>query len=169
MTCLAFDGKYMAADSGVSMGNSRICGYEKIVYNRTLLDEQNWYVASLCGSVSHIEEMAKVLSGKQDTVSSEYYENVNDSFGMVVYKDMKPRFVYANGKVSEPLDTPFLAAGSGTDFLMGVLAAGKTAMDAVHLAQVYNDGSFGKVRYVDLQQFFNKDISFPNIKTYHTN
>mgnify|MGYP000153252302 CR=1 FL=1 len=56
-----------------------------------------------------------------------------------------------NGVFASPRPYVFDALGSGSDFAMGALEAGKTAVEAVETAIKYNEGSCGPARYTSFE------------------
>lgn len=166
MTSIAFDGKHLAADTGVSISSIRLSNYNKIFYNRSIGENHRrdkWFVAACSGATAHCEELRRVLLGEQDSVDKDLYDSPTNAHGLIIYQDLKPRFIYANGKVSDPLDSTYMANGWGTEFLMGALSVGASALKAVEYAALYSDGTHGNVYYVDLQHFFSKESCISDI------
>ncbi len=59
-------------------------------------------------------------------------------------------FVWESEMVAIPIDTPFYAIGSGSEYAMGALACGATLEKAVEVAAMFDPGTSGALHFEPL-------------------
>lgn len=167
MTCIAFDGRYLAADSALFRGdNSMTTNVDKLFIR---WEKGNEFAFALCGTKLHLNKLHDYLKKDKyfefDNTGAGY--DVSCTCGLIVsadfHKNAYAQFIYADGSI-DPQKFTSIADGSGSVFLMGCLAAGTSAMKAVHLAKFHTTAAGGDVKYIDCLRMF-KHNEF-EIKTY---
>jgi hypothetical protein len=59
-------------------------------------------------------------------------------------------FVWESEMIAIPIDTPFYAIGSGSEYAMGALAYGANLDKAIEIASMFDPGTSGSVHYEPL-------------------
>lgn len=150
MTTIAFDGRYLAADTlGVRGGNRSEQPSCKIAV-------QDGYAFAFGGLWGHFRQhlMAWALAAFQDADAPEWrfcpakdVEGamlvVTPTRGLLVFTDQAP--------YPDPEAWPF-AIGTGGDIALGAMGAGVTAMEAVKLAMRWDLKTGGEVDFIDTER-----------------
>lgn len=166
MTCIAFDGRYLAADSALFRGDTMITHVDKLHMSRSKDKE---FVFALCGDKLHLNYLARYLKYNDpfDFDATEASYSAACTCGLLVEinknKENMAQFIYADGSI-DPQRFACIADGSGSMFLMGCLAAGTSAMKAIHLAGIHTTTAGGDVKFIDCLKA-RKDNEF-KIETY---
>ena len=125
MTTVAWDGKTLAADSQVTIGNCRGSGTK-------LVSNDRGYIAAGAGTLGEVLPwLSWVLNGMDmDERPSSLGE---DSVVIIVPPRGSPLW-FAGSHIPTKLPRKKFAIGSGSDFAMGAMAAGADAVTAVKIA-----------------------------------
>lgn len=157
MTCIAFDGRYLAADSGTFTGELVTVGAEKI---RVVKEKDKCFAFALCGTKRHLIAIDKYLKyGEKFNIKDLDADYGNScTCGLIINKDGEncspfAQFIYSDGTLDDQKFN-LIADGAGAAFLMGVLATGASAMEAVHLSKIHTTVSSGDVRFIDCLDLF---------------
>jgi ATP-dependent protease HslVU (ClpYQ) peptidase subunit len=129
MTTVAWDGRTMAADRQLTLGGTALplkkifqCGNDFI---------------GCCGSV---QESMLFLSWYKDGRDPASKPKLDDGFSaMVIQAGECMR--YENLLMPYLINMPFWASGSGADYALGAMAAGKSAQEAVEIAIRFDTSS----------------------------
>ena len=133
MTCIAWDGKTLAADrQGTNNGLKISCTKIKRI--------KGGAVVAFTGELEKGIELAKWLEDGEDPSKWPSYQGADDWTRMIVAKDGHI-FIYEQRPVPQPVEDKFAAWGSGRDFAIGALAMGADARTAVRIASEFNVGS----------------------------
>lgn len=133
-TTCAFDGHMIAADEQHTKGSSKHMGAKKIHY----YPERKCYV-SCAGDCAKIEQFYAWFDKQDKDVKV-----IGEYEAMACYEDGR-LFVYqGNNQESIPMTPPF-CLGSGQDFAMGAIFAGKNAREAVAIAEQLDIHTGGKI------------------------
>ncbi|UPT52955.1 ATP-dependent protease [Hafnia phage yong3] len=154
MTCLAFDGKVLAADRGV-MRSHAVTEYRKI---HVVDGHRGKFIMGFCGFTALTDAALTYFNSpiKVDFPDCKKYEtDLTDTIGLAIDKDGVCRFIYGDGAFSEPLRDPWAADGSGCVFLTGALAAGASAEQAIQLAIQHTTCAYLGVDTLSVEEVFN--------------
>lgn len=122
MTTLAYDGRTLAGDRQLTLGGTPMPATKIFRLNTELI--------GLCGSV---QESLMFLEWFRNGKDPEAKPKLTEGFSaLVITPDRIMR--YEDGLMPWPVDLPFWAAGSGADYALGAMAAGKNAAEAVEIA-----------------------------------
>lgn len=153
MTTLAYKDGLLAADSQMTVGDTRLVSSDKI----HILSKDTIFAAA--GFDVSINK-AKRFFSKPD-----WEELLSDSEKVpVLTKDMDAILihkgvVYTIGKDMEPDpmgDMPFIACGSGWQFALSAMAFGKSAPEAVVFASGWDVYTNDKVKVLNVTEFYEK-------------
>jgi 20S proteasome alpha/beta subunit len=122
MTTIAYKDGILAADSGIYVGNTLIGSYTKIVQHKSGI------MGGAAGNLSDIQSFHKWLLNGAKGDSPIFI----DASGLIVSPNGKLELI-SDGQRS-PIQSSFIAIGSGMDIAMGALCAGATAEQAVSIA-----------------------------------
>lgn len=140
MTTIAFDGKTLAADGQVTMGDSAIASLTR---QKLFKNVGMFQALAFCGSLDYVESFLEWAEHPEGSAPPEgEYTVIFVIDGEVNYSwMMSPITEYVKCDKGE-ID----AWGSGAVFAIGAMRAGKTAREAVNLACTYDAFTGGKVR-----------------------
>ncbi len=131
MTTIAYRSGILAADSGVYMNNALIGSYTKIVRNKHGL------MGGAAGNISDIQSFHKwIMGGAKGDLPF-----FDDTTGLLVTTDGKVELIHLGQR--SPVQSPFIAIGSGLEVAMGAMCAGASAEEAVAIAiriHAHSDG-----------------------------
>lgn len=129
MTTVAWDGQMMAADRQLTLGGTALPLKKIFRYDNGLV--------GCCGSV---QESMLFLEWYRNGRDPERKPKLDEGFSAMVVSDgLCKRF--ENLLMPYLIDMPFWAAGSGADYALGAMAAGKSAKEAVEIAIRFDTGS----------------------------
>lgn len=140
MTTLAYDGKTLAADRQLTLGGTPMPLRKIFRHNDELI--------GLSGSVQ--ESLLFLEWYRNGGVSAGDKPKLSDDFSALVITDGKI-MRYEALLMPWQIDLPFWAAGSGADYALGAMAAGKSAVEAVEIAIRFDTSSGMGIDYVDLE------------------
>ena len=143
MTTVAYKDGIMAFDSRVTSDYSHI-GY------MTKGRKTSKFLVSTCGSVEEGEMFMDWIAGGGITADRKLFgldKDLDNFIGMCVNKSGKV-FIYESKLYPFVIDAPFHAIGSGADFAIGAMAAGKSATDAVKIAAKFDLATGGAIRTI---------------------
>ena len=149
MTTIAYDGRYLAADTlGVRGGNRSEQPSCKIAV-------QDGYAFAFGGMWGHLRQqlMAWALAAFRDADPPEWrFCPAKDVEGaMLVVTPMRGLLVFTDqAPYPDPEAWPF-AIGTGGDIALGAMGAGVTAMEAVKLAMRWDLKTGGEVDFIDVE------------------
>ncbi|WPJ68553.1 hypothetical protein OMDBNIEC_00067 [Salmonella phage STP-SP5] len=154
MTCIAWDGKVLAADRGVQRGDC-VTTYKKVYH---VNGHRGRFLIGLCGYTAFTDRVRKYFSSPVETefpVYTEYSKNSDlvETCGLAIDEKGNCHFIYCDGQLSEPTGDPWGAEGSGCVFLAGALAAGATAEQAIQLAIQHTTCAFLGVDTISFEEF----------------
>jgi len=149
MTTIAFDGRYLAADTlGVRGGNRSEQPSCKIAV-------QDGYAFAFGGTWGHFRQrlMAWALAAFRDADAPEWrFCPAKDMDGaLLVVTPMRGLLVFTHeAPYPDPEAWPF-AIGTGGDIALGAMGAGLTAMEAVAIAARWDLKTGGRIDFIDLE------------------
>jgi len=151
-TTIAYDGKILAADS------QSTCGGRKWLDGRKKIQEIGDFYVAGSGVVFLIDKFISIWREKdKDTAKKEVSKLAESEDGVcfIIVHKVTGKFsvIYINhDKVSEHHDRrlPF-AIGSGDDYAMGAMGAGKTADEAVGIAAQHDLFTGGNIQSVSIK------------------
>ena len=122
MTTLAYDGRTLAGDRQLTLGGTPM--------PMTKIFQLGSELIGLCGSV---QESLQFLKWYQDGKDPETKPKLDEGFSALV---ITPGRIlrYEDHLMPWQVNLPFWAAGSGADYALGAMAAGKNASEAVEIA-----------------------------------
>ncbi len=129
MTTLAYDGRMLAADRQLTLGGTPM--------PLTKIFRLGTELVGLCGSV---QESLLFLEWYQNGKDPNTRPKLSDDFSALA---IIPGKILRYEHLLKPwlIDLPFWAAGSGADYALGAMAAGKSAAEAVEIACRFDTGS----------------------------
>ncbi|QVW55673.1 hypothetical protein pEaSNUABM9_00092 [Erwinia phage pEa_SNUABM_9] len=166
MTTIAYDGETLASDgmmtsSDVVMGTQIQKIFQPKANQSWTVNGENAIALAVAGQVSAIRQLQAALSGDSDLISnatlcaeSKFPKGL--SFNYIVIAESGA--VYMGGQTEDSelawiseVDVP-IAIGSGSDFAMGAMAAGASAVGAVGIATRYDTCSGGKIQSIKISK-----------------
>lgn len=144
MTTVAFDGRFMAADSksldawGLKEHHARKIHYMKHVVIGGAGESgqiQRW-TRSLRSDISFAELLELGYPA--------YVKDTNDPSLLVVDRATRRAYRHVSG-LFLACERPFHAVGSGRDYALAAMACGKTAQQAVEIAMSFDNGTGGEI------------------------
>lgn len=145
MTCIAYDGRMMAADT---MGCN---GMLKMPIQK--LYRTDSFVLGGSGSAHHIQQFFRRVKDMDIAQILELgypdYDDEKNDPGMIVVGRHAPQHAwYLSGASFMKIERKFHAIGSGRDFALAFMSTGKTAQEAVEQTLQFDSGSGGPVDVV---------------------
>lgn len=133
MTCIAWDGKTLAADKqSTSHGMRR---------TTTKIHRVSDGMIAMCGGGAHCYALLAWFKSQRNP--EEWPQCTDeDSSGSVIHFTRDGVFVYngAGFPCGEPIEDKFIAFGCGRDYAMAAMHLGRTAIEAVEVACVFDTG-----------------------------
>jgi hypothetical protein len=158
VTTIAFKDGILAADSQVTMGNTKLISSDKI----TVLNKDT--IIACSGDVNTIILVERFFSQPdwEDKIYAppELPKNKDGEIevdGILISKGRA--FVFYESVIPEPLGHPFYAVGTGWKFAMAAMHLGMSAPDAIAFAAQFDVYTNDKVRWIDVKEFFKKKKS----------
>lgn len=154
MTSIAWDGKTLAADRGLIVGES-VRSYKKV---HQVNGHRGRFMLGLCGSTGFTDRVLEYFNSPVDL----NFPNIRDysresdlghTCGLVINEAGECRFLYCDGQFSEPMRDTWGVDGSGCVFLAGALAAGASAEQAIQLAIEHTTCAFLGVDTLSFEAF----------------
>lgn len=158
MTTIAFDGKTLASDSQLTLGDLRLDSHTQKIFQPNA--GESWYVNGeravafgVSGKLSAVQavrkELASGMSGYRGLTTDSRFPK-GESFKYLVITEAGE--VYAGGQYSDE-ETPWLArvsppiaVGTGSEFAVGAMATGASAEFAVEVAARFDINTGGAVQ-----------------------
>jgi len=125
MTTVAWDGKTLAADSQVTIGNCRGSGTK-------LVSNERGYIAAGAGMLGDVLPWLHWVAGGMD--EDERPTGLGEDSVLIIVPPRGAPLWFAGTHIPTKLPRHKFAIGSGSDFAMGAMAAGADAIDAVKIA-----------------------------------
>ena len=125
MTTIAYDGKTIASDKRQCIGTTpmSVTKIFKVSKNK------RWKVVGASGNAFRVNPIIEYILGQTKKAPEQY-----DEPGDILLIDKENKLWIMNGRqVAVEAPVPF-AIGSGADYALGAMAAGKTASEAVAIA-----------------------------------
>jgi ATP-dependent protease HslVU (ClpYQ) peptidase subunit len=123
-TTIVWDGKYLACDTQASYGHSRATVATKIVYSPA---RQEWM--GFAGDLAFYHRVKSWFLNSKSPIS-----DLKGDFGVVVVNQKGVCRHYGGGLSSYvEIEGPF-AIGSGSEYALGAVCAGRSAKEAVQIA-----------------------------------
>lgn len=154
MTCIAWDGKVLAADRGVQRG-SCVTSYKKVHH---VNGHRGRFLIGLCGSTAFTDRVLEYFNSASpinfpDCKKYDTEMDAANTCGLAINEAGECRFIYCDGQLSEPMGDNWGADGSGCVFLAGALAAGVSAEQAIQLAIQHTTCAFLGVDTISFEGF----------------
>lgn len=137
MTTVVYKGGVLAADRRVTELN-HIHGTTRKIFKLTHC------MIGFCGDFVEIQKVLEWVKGgfvgsppelrKDAEVDAIYVDNSGNGF-----------YIQSPDFILQPLDTPYMAIGSGAMYAKGAMAAGKSAVEAVKIAMIFDANTGGGV------------------------
>jgi 20S proteasome alpha/beta subunit len=134
MTTVAWDGRSLAADTQMT-SDFKTHGHSKF-YRFS-----DGSIGAFAGTWSRVQEAQRFIDGQADACPSE------DWSALVVRPGGRVEFLDCDGCRLDVTSSPY-AIGSGAHFALGALQCGKTAEEAVRVAEVFDQFTGGPVEVV---------------------
>lgn len=132
MTVIAWDGKTLAADKRLSSDNLALTVTKIRRVGNRLVGVAGDFIAGL-QLIESLEKTAK--RGRAVPPADDEYE-----VQMLVIERNKPPMLFLTEGTPVVLEEPFVAIGSGRDLALAAMHCGKSAVEAVEIACLYNSG-----------------------------
>lgn len=154
MTCIAWDGKTLAADRGLMVAES-VRSYKKVHH---VNGHRGRFLIGLCGATAFTDRVLEYFNSQTEVEFPRFQDYVSGSdlsstCGLVINEAGECRFIYCDGQFSEPMGDNWGADGSGCVFLAGALAAGVSAQRAIELAIEHTTCAFLGVDTISFEDF----------------
>jgi ATP-dependent protease HslVU (ClpYQ) peptidase subunit len=130
LTCIAWDGKTIAADRMASNGNTKR-------EMRKLQRLANGGVATFSGLTASGRRLVHWYEGG---ASIETWPELGEEYVCLVIFDREGLKFYESAPFPERIEGEFWAFGSGRDFAIAAMACGKSATEAVEIACRFDNG-----------------------------
>lgn len=137
MTTIAFRDGIMAADSRAYSGRNLYVGMKRKIHR------VNGMLVGISSSTVGVPEKVRRLI--EDNGIEGSFEDPLDCSAIVVTRDGRVFYFDKSDTFSGPVQSEFLAIGSGEDYAMGAMAHGASAEDAVRIAIQYDPWSAGEI------------------------
>lgn len=152
VTTIAFDGRYLAADSQMSDGNgSRTGAVRKITQlakGGALPDDAVFVVSGLAQAITEATAALPDNYPKFKIDTTQFYRLV------IFFKNGAIAEYDGNSAYQTPNESrKFITMGTGADYAMGAMEAGKTAKEAVKIATKYDVNSGGDILVFDTKEW----------------
>lgn len=132
MTCIAWDGKTLAADKRASLQ-----GYAVPV---TKIFRVNGMLVGGAGDFNKALEVVEWVKSGADPDKLPAFQRTDDWVGLVCITPDKKILRYERGPLPFVVEAPFFAIGSGRDYAIAAMHLGKSAKEAVEIACIYETG-----------------------------
>ena len=132
MTCIAWDGKTLAADKAYEFYDFSARIESKIIKINSTHGLEGWAVGA--GTASNVVGFCDwVNSGANLQDYSNYIRSDNGNFSALIISKSGDATLYCNAPHGVKVKAPF-ALGTGMDFALAAMYLGKTAEEAVQVA-----------------------------------
>lgn len=131
MTCIAFDGKSIAADRQASNGNTKRA-------TTKLFRLADGSIATMSGLIAHARTRLRWYEAGAKIEDWPTFDG-DDYVCLIVWNKDGLRY-WEDGPVAETVEHGFWAFGSGRDFAIAAMACGKSAREAVEIACQFDTG-----------------------------
>ena len=158
MTTIAFDGRFMAADSLMTDG------YNSRSYTDCKMFEKDNYVIGFSGRVSYLLKWKKTLRSTLSHVLEDGFpgwDSEKNAAEIIVVCRHTLKAYCSDGGEFMPVEGEnfrggegalFYAIGGGSAYALSALACGKNAQGAVSTAMRFHAGTGGSIRTIDCLQ-----------------
>ena len=157
MTAIAYRDGIVATDRQVTWGS--IAGVANKAH-KVYVDRFGVCLVAMSGFVYGEEVILDQLRTNSRGIGMDIGQMQRDSrYGFLITKEMKVHAIYGDGRVGmeEHHENSFIAEGSAFQFLMGAMAAGAGAREAVALACEYCDSCGQGIDAIDVKEFLNDE------------
>ena len=151
MTAIAYRDGIIASDRQVTWGS--VAGVARKIH-KIDVNQFGTCLVVMSGFVYGEEVILNQLRTNDKGCGQDIGQMQRDSrYGFLITKEMKVHAIYGDGRVGmeEHHENHFIAEGSAFQFLMGAMAAGATAKEAVTLATEYCDSCGQGIDVVDVK------------------
>jgi len=133
MTCVAWDGKTLAADKrAVNSG---------MIFTVTKIFKVRGRLVAASGDFDRVNESVAWFAAGADPAKMPPYARDNSDFvAMLVIEKDGTILKYERSAVPFKIESPFYAIGSGRDYAMAAMHLGHSAMEAVEVACALDSG-----------------------------
>lgn len=154
MTTIAFDGKVLAADRGVTRGEA-VTAYKKV---HSVNGHRGRFLLGLCGLTAFTDQVLRYFNSPEpvkfpDIKLYSKDDDYGQTCGLAVTPEGTCHFIYNDGTLSEPMLDGWGSDGSGCVFAAGALAAGASAREAIELAIKHTTCAFLGVDTISFEGF----------------
>lgn len=151
MTTIAFDGRYLAADSLCTTNETRFSFVKKI----NCINDK---VVASCGGETAAALFLRLLKelDKDDFILDLSVADKEKAFNAILITQEKNILYYCDFSgqpINVNLYEGLFANGTGREFALGAMAAGKSAKEAVEIAIKFDINSGGDVTVFDTQEW----------------
>jgi len=143
MTTIAYDGITLASDSQATSSHIHTGDFQKIF--KIKFESGACVLVAGCGDAFAISAF---IAWVEDGMCEDEYPPNMDAFTGLVVSD-SGAYLFCDRPHPIPVHAPF-GMGSGGDFAIGAMAAGKSARDAVKVAITVDPYSGGKIKTLTL-------------------
>lgn len=143
MTTVAVDRKSltMAADKRMQLHSTKVNKVFPVIRH-----EERWLLGG-AGTLQHILNFVDWFEGPNTLEFPDMGET-----GMLALREDGALFFYYQSGTPIHITAPFFAYGSGSDYAMGAMAAGRTPQQAVQIASKFDSGTGGGVTMKTLRK-----------------
>lgn len=144
MTIVAWDGVTLATDSTVWKSNVAVSDFNKIV-------KVGDWVFSLAGVYDDYYKLEKQLKDSQELEDIDFEKLSSESEYIIFHKEDKKHYYegLTRTKITEPT-----AIGASEEYALALLQIGHNAKSAVQQSIRYHSGAGGKVRTLNIGEYF---------------
>lgn len=142
MTTIAWDGKTLAADRRTSFG-SRITTVTKA-------HRVNGHLVAGAGITAQINEMIVWFRDGANPATFPAAQRGDDAVSLLVITPAREVHLYCNTPYPLVIEDKFTAIGSGSEFALAAMHCGKSAVEAVEVAAVFDSATGGGVNILHL-------------------
>ena len=148
MTAIAYRNGVLAVDRQVTWGNIATTTNKVHTVN---IPGIGLCLVAMSGKLRAVDDIVEHLKTTSRGRKEPFSDLIPDSrYGIAVTQELVVYPIYGDGKLGLPDTNEFIAEGSAFEFLMGTMAAGCTAEEAVQLACQYCDSCGQGVRFYDV-------------------
>lgn len=148
MTAIAYRDGILAVDRQVTWGNIATTTNKVHTVN---IPGIGLCLVAMSGKLRPVDDIVEHLKTTSRGRKEPFSDLIPDSrYGIAVTQDLVVYPIYGDGKLGLPDTNEFIAEGSAFEFLMGTMAAGCGAEEAVRLACHYCDSCGQGVDFYDV-------------------
>lgn len=143
MTAIAYRDGVLAADSFALAGQ-----YIELRYTRKIVKRPDGSMAGASGRTVFCEQFLDCFLAGEESQFRPQVKNYDDFIGLVIYPEKGIFWAEEHGMFANP--APFVALGAADRFMLGAMAAGASAQQAVTLAIEHYGSVGGEIQILEL-------------------